>query len=140
MRHVLIVGLVALLAGLASAAHGPRITIWVNDEVLADVALRDNAAVVPRNLGDFVARVPFHSTGKVIIKADDDAPDRATVKGVFRLQLAVNEEGKKAPPPVLTVTFEDLLLSRSKASKDVWFLTPEGIERIEKAITKSNDK
>lgn len=144
MRHVLLVGLLALLAGPVSAAHGPRITIWMNNEVLADVTLRDNAAVIPRNLGDFVARVPFGSTGSVIIKGADDAPDRAIVKGVFRLHLAVNEEGKSASakpsPPVVTVTFEDLLLIRSKSSKDVWYLSPEGIERIEKAIPKSSDK
>jgi hypothetical protein len=113
--------------------HGPHIKIWANGELFLDQQLRDNEVVSEEQLGNYLGRVAFRSTAKVPIEADKEKADQAVVKGKFELQLS-RREGKFRP--ILTVTFEELRLTRLKADKERWYLTREGVELIEKAVPK----
>ncbi len=141
-RHFHMRGLLAVFAGglfvlTALAAHGPRIMIWADGELVLDTAVRDNEPVVAKNLGNYLNRVAFRSTEKLKIQADKATPDKAVLKARFELHLAVNRsDAKNELPPVLKVTFGELRLARSKSKSnpDQWFLTDEGVELIEKSI------
>src|SRR5436190_17630285 len=128
-----VVSLALLVTPAYGVDHRPRITIRIDGEPFVDTALRDNEPVTAEQLGNYLGRIAFRSTKQVPIKADPADGNRAVLKGKFELQLTDNRKQGKGPP-VLKVTFTELRLLQSKFDREGWFITPEGLELIEKAL------
>jgi hypothetical protein len=128
---VLFASITLLAAPALGQGHGPTITIRANGNEFVKAILVDNQPVSLENLGDYLTRVGFKSTEKTPIKADDANPDRATLKGKFDLDMVNRRETKTTP--VMSCTFTEIRLARSKSNPGQWFLTAEGIGIIEEA-------
>ena len=121
--------------GGSKGGHGPEVKIWVNGDLYVDMTLRDNEVVSGEQLGNYLARIPFKSTKKVTITADQAGAQKARLKAKFELALAVNRrDSGRSSEPVMKISFDEMRFARSVSNPEAWVLTAEGIELIEKAM------